>query len=57
MKIKIKMTVYADSERIIEIDDIALEGLTEAKRDRYIYEQYVNQFIDEVVESDFEIVK
>lgn len=54
---KIKLSVYADAEKTINIDNDKWRKMSNDEQSVYIYKNFLDSFIDNNVQSDYEIVE
>jgi hypothetical protein len=55
--VKIKLSVYADAEKTINVDNKTWNKMSENERATYIYKNFLDDFIDNNVQSDYEVVE
>lgn len=54
---KIKMSVYADANKTIEIENEVWNNMNEDEKITFVYKNYLDNFIDNNVQSDFEVIQ
>lgn len=54
---QIKLSVYADAEKTISVDNEVWNKMDESEQATYIYKNFLDNFIDEKVQSDYEVIE
>lgn len=54
---QIKLSVYADAEKTINVDNEVWNKMDESEQAIYIYKNFLDTFIDNSVQSDYEIIE
>jgi phosphopantetheine adenylyltransferase len=54
---QIKLTVYADAEKTINVDNESWNKMDESEQAAYIYKNFLDNFIDNSVQSDYEVIE
>lgn len=59
---KVKLTVAMDyvgceKSKVFEVDDEDVQGMSAIEVENHLYQQYVNDWIYELIESDIEIIE
>jgi hypothetical protein len=54
---QIKLSVYADAEKVISVDNEIWKKMNESEQAIYIYKNFLDTFIDNSVQSDYEVIE
>lgn len=54
---QIKLTVYADATQIVSVDNETWNKMDESEQATYIYKNFLDNFIDNSVQSDYEVIE
>jgi hypothetical protein len=55
--VKIKLSVYADAEKTIYIDNETWNKMSKDEQSVYVYKNFLDDFIDNNIQSDYEVVE